>query len=218
MQDLPLLEKLDWIFTSANWSINFPNTLAYPLARVSSDHIPIHIQVGSDIPKASIFRFENYWMEFDGFYETVLQCWNRNQSLPNSANDITARFKCLRLGLKKWSKNLSKLNTNISACNYVLYMMDGIEDQRALSIMEANFKIILKQHILKLLEVKRIYWKSRFKMRSVRLDDENTDFFHAMATQSYRKNYITNIVGEVESLSKIMTIKLQLFGGPTKKD
>ena len=60
MQDLPLLEKLDWIFTSANWSINFPNTLAYPLARVSSDHIPIHIQIGSDIPKASIFRFENY--------------------------------------------------------------------------------------------------------------------------------------------------------------
>ena len=75
-------------------------------------------------------------------------------------------------------------------------MMDGIEDQRALSSIEANFKIILKKYILKLLVVKRIYWKSRFKMRSVRLDDENTDFFHAIATQSYRKNYITYIVGE----------------------
>lgn len=33
-------------------------------------------------------------------------------------------------------------------------------------------------------------------MRSVRLDDENTDFFHAMATQSFRKNYITSILND----------------------
>ena len=58
MQDSPLLEKLDWIFTSANWTLTFPNTQAHPLAGVTSDHIPIHIQIGSDIPKASIFRFE----------------------------------------------------------------------------------------------------------------------------------------------------------------
>ena len=170
--------------------------MAHPLARVTSDHIPIHIQIGSDIPKSSIFRFENYWFEFDGFYETVIQCWNRNQQMTNSAKDTAARFKCLRMGLKKWSKNLSKLNTNISACNYVLSMIDGIEDQRNLSTIEANFRIIIKNHIAKLLEVKRIYWKSRFKMRSIQLDDENTEFFHAMATQSYRKKYITTINNE----------------------
>ena len=170
--------------------------MAHPLARVTSDHIPIHIQIGSDIPKSSIFRFENYWLEFDGFYETVIQCWNRNQQLTNSAKDTAARFKCLRMGLKKWSKNLSKLNTNISACNYVLSMIDGIEDQRNLSTIEANFRTIIKNHIAKLLEVKRIYWKSRFKMMSIQLDDENTEFFHAMATQSYMKNFITTINDE----------------------
>ena len=98
--------------------------------------------------------------------------------------------------LKKWSKNLPKLSTNISACNYVLSMLDGIEDQRILSTMEANFRIILRKHISKLMEVERIYWKTRFKMRCVKLDDENTDYFHAMATQSYRKNYITFINDE----------------------
>ena len=75
-------------------------------------------------------------------------------------------------------------------------MIDGIEDQRNLSTIEANFRIIIKNHIAKLLEVKRIYWKSRFKMRSIQLDDENTEFFHAMATQSYRKNFITTINDE----------------------
>jgi hypothetical protein len=30
MQDNPLLEKLDWIFTSANWTTLFPHTIATP--------------------------------------------------------------------------------------------------------------------------------------------------------------------------------------------
>ena len=75
-------------------------------------------------------------------------------------------------------------------------MIDGIEDQRNLSTIEANFRTIIKNHIAKLLEVKRLYWKSRFKMRSIQLDDENTEFFHAMATQSYRKNFITSLQDE----------------------
>jgi hypothetical protein len=32
MQNNPLLEKLDWVFTSAEWTTEFPNTLSYPLS------------------------------------------------------------------------------------------------------------------------------------------------------------------------------------------
>jgi endonuclease/exonuclease/phosphatase family metal-dependent hydrolase len=38
MQDVPLLERLDWVFTSAEWTSEFPNTLSYPLSRMGSDH------------------------------------------------------------------------------------------------------------------------------------------------------------------------------------
>jgi endonuclease/exonuclease/phosphatase family metal-dependent hydrolase len=58
MQDTPLLEKLDWIFTSHNWTTTFPNTIASPMARLGSDHVPILIQVGTDITRAQLFRFE----------------------------------------------------------------------------------------------------------------------------------------------------------------
>jgi endonuclease/exonuclease/phosphatase family metal-dependent hydrolase len=73
MQDSPLLERLDWVFTSPDWTTEFPNTLSFPLARLGSDHVPIHVQIGNNIPKSSIFRFENHWLEFDGFYDTVKQ-------------------------------------------------------------------------------------------------------------------------------------------------
>jgi endonuclease/exonuclease/phosphatase family metal-dependent hydrolase len=71
MQNTPLLEKLDWIFTSSMWTITFPNTMAYPMARLGSDHVPILIEIGSVIPKAQIFRFEEYWLDFDGLDEVV---------------------------------------------------------------------------------------------------------------------------------------------------
>ena len=37
MQAEPLLVQLDWFFTSAAWTIKFPNTLVNPLARPTSD-------------------------------------------------------------------------------------------------------------------------------------------------------------------------------------
>uniref|UniRef100_M8D2A4 DNA methyltransferase 1-associated protein 1 n=1 Tax=Aegilops tauschii TaxID=37682 RepID=M8D2A4_AEGTA len=42
MQDNPLLEKLDWIFTSANWTISLPDTIALSMARITSDNNPMH--------------------------------------------------------------------------------------------------------------------------------------------------------------------------------
>ena len=60
MQDDPLLEQIDWVFTSANWISVYPDTLLLPLTRPTSDHIPCKIQIGTNIPKAQVFRFENY--------------------------------------------------------------------------------------------------------------------------------------------------------------
>lgn len=62
LQEDALLQKLDWVFTSAAWSLSFPNTLALPLARLTSDHIPCLVQISSSIPRAAVFRFENYWV------------------------------------------------------------------------------------------------------------------------------------------------------------
>jgi hypothetical protein len=127
VQDNPLLEKLDWIFTSKNWTVNFPNTLATPMARLGSDHVPILIQVGTDIPRAQIFRFEEYWMDFDGFYETVSKCWDEATYYQDPARTICAKLKSTRYGLKRWSKNISKLNNIISNCHFTLALLDGIK-------------------------------------------------------------------------------------------
>jgi hypothetical protein len=76
MQTNPLLEQIDWFFTSPAWTIKFPNTMVNPLAKPTSDHVPSVISVGTSIPKAQVFRFENHWTKMPGFLDVVARIWN----------------------------------------------------------------------------------------------------------------------------------------------
>ena len=105
-QDQSLFEKLDRIFTSSNWTSKFLNALAIPLAKISSDHVPIKVQIDSHIPKCHIFRLEEFWIEFEGFIETVENHWLNNAHFGDSAKNIVSKFKSIKKGLKNWSKKL----------------------------------------------------------------------------------------------------------------
>lgn len=45
MQQDPLLEQLDWFFTSVNWTTSYPNTMVLPLAKPISDHVPCKVVI-----------------------------------------------------------------------------------------------------------------------------------------------------------------------------
>src|ERR1041385_638698 len=133
MQDAPLLEKLDWVFTSEHWTASFPNTSVRTLAKRTSDHAPFCISIGTTIPKARIFRFENFWLKHKDFKQVVSDIWNQPTQEPNSAKNITAKFKRLRKGLKIWAKSISNLAAAIKATNEVIHMWDFLEESRPLS-------------------------------------------------------------------------------------
>jgi hypothetical protein len=78
MQDDPLLQRLDWFFSSLAWTVNFPNTLALPLAMTTSDHAPCVIFTETSIPKSEIFRVENSWMDMEGFLPLVELNWTHS--------------------------------------------------------------------------------------------------------------------------------------------
>ena len=196
MQSEPLLEQLDWFFTSPNWTIDFPNTEVLPMAKITSDHIPCKIIISTNIPRANLFRFENFWVEQDDFLDTVLDCWNITPTLNDAARNISSKFKALRASLKHWSKHLSNLGLLISNCNQVICFIDALEDRRELYNPEANLRCAVKRQLQKWLRYKNLYWKKRFTVNRIKLGDECTKFFHGMATISYRKNAISQIMNE----------------------
>jgi hypothetical protein len=137
--------------------------------------------------------FENFWVSLPDFIPTVQFFWNLQQGRIDLALNISAKFKTLRRGLKARSKEISKLNKLINNSSYVLALLDGLEEQRPLSLMERNFRKQLQAHLLKLLESKRVYWKQRSTIRWVKFGDENTKLFHSIATHKFKRNYITSL-------------------------
>jgi hypothetical protein len=196
MQYNPLLEQLDWCFTTLAWTSTYPSTLMLPLAKTLSDHTPCYVQIGTSIPKAQIFRVENHWFHQPGFMELVEQSWSSQVQATNSATRIAAKFKALRRILKNWSKSISKLGNLIKTCNDAILLLDKLEEQRRLSIPESNCRGIIKEQVKKLLRCKNEYWRQRFTIRWVQLGDEPIRFFHAAATKRYRKNTISILQDE----------------------
>lgn len=126
MQHAPLLEKLDWIFSSESWTLKYPSTLAYSLAKPLSDHVPYVVQIQTDIPKSTLFMFEDFWLLHPSFKDTVKSIWAQNVSEPNSAKRISAKFKRLRKGLKLWAKSISNLTATIKSTNEAIIFFDTL--------------------------------------------------------------------------------------------
>jgi hypothetical protein len=186
----PLLERLDWFFSSNSWTSRYPNTLVKTLVMETSDHWPCVVEIGTKIPQGRIFRFENYWLNHDDFASVVVQEWVSPEGISDAARLLTAKFKNLRKGLRTWKQQLPNLARTINNIKSVLHFLETIEILRDLSLPEWNFRNLVTEKLIFLLKQQKIYWKQRGKIKWVREGDAGTKFFHAHATIKHRRNTI----------------------------
>lgn len=74
--------------------------------------------------------------------------------------------------------------------------MDGLEDRRSLYNTKSNLRTLVKRQLATLLHYKNVYWRKRYIVNRIRLGEECTKFFHAMATISHRRNSIPQLLNE----------------------
>lgn len=160
-QTPPLMERLDWFFSSSSWTLKYPKTVVKALVMETSDHCPCVIEIDTKIPSGKIFRFENYWLDKEEFIPILLQGWSLEQENLDSAKAIIAKFKNLRRLLKSWQSNFPSLASSIANVKAVLYLLDAIECFRDLSLFEWNFRDIISSKLISLLKQQRTYWKQR---------------------------------------------------------
>jgi hypothetical protein len=76
-QAAPIFATLDRVFASTTWEQKFPMSTVRDLSRVVSDHTPLLLDTGHNIPHSpKIYRFEKWWINQDGFSELVRKVWN----------------------------------------------------------------------------------------------------------------------------------------------
>jgi hypothetical protein len=141
----PKLERLVWFFTSSSLTLNYPGTTAHALNMEPSDHAPCLIHITTNIPKAKVFHFENYWMENEHFLEVVIHGWLVPTFQQDPAKIVTTKFKNLRV-LRAWQAQISNLKANIDNVKTVLIFLGILEEHMDLSIEEWNFRSLLKKN------------------------------------------------------------------------
>jgi hypothetical protein len=72
------------------------------------------VTIETKIPKAQIFRFENFWMHHSKLKEIVQAAWQIPTEYSDAAKRINAMLKNVRRGLKLWSRNLHCLKKLIA--------------------------------------------------------------------------------------------------------
>jgi hypothetical protein len=105
-------------------------------ALTTSHHVPCVISIEKAIPKSTIFRFENSWLDMEGFLTLVELSWPHSIHYEDAAKSITTKFKTLRKNLKTWIKKLSPIKEGIADLNELISLLDAIENFRDLSAME----------------------------------------------------------------------------------
>lgn len=94
---------------------------------------------------------------------------------------------------------------------------DKLEEIRLLCPHENIFRNVIKGHLRNLLAMQNVYWKQRYTQRVMQFGDENTEFFHAISTERYRRNTNSQIVDESGRMVSDHGEKSALFHQEFKK-
>jgi hypothetical protein len=131
---------------------NYPWSFVTTLSRDIFDHCPCLVSISTDIPKAKVFRFENYWMMREEFMEVMEHAWSIPNNQPDVAKRLGSKFKNMRKFLKQWHGNIANLAKTIENSKRMILLLDSMEEFRDLTLEEWNFRKIVQAHLQSLLQ------------------------------------------------------------------
>jgi hypothetical protein len=69
-------EKLDRVLVFVEWDLAYLLAVVTGKSKDFSNHVPLMLKYGSPPPHCNSFRYENCWVERDGFQEIVEKSWS----------------------------------------------------------------------------------------------------------------------------------------------
>nr|XP_033512764.1 uncharacterized protein LOC117277437 [Nicotiana tomentosiformis] len=191
--------RIDRFLLSSEWNEYFGSVKQIALPRVVSDHKPIVLESGDWSSDPSYFKFENMWLQQEGFLDLVKQWW-QSYTVNGSPNFILAqKLKLLKKDLAIWNKEVfGKLSTRINKAMEELQMLEQATERRAQTLDEKNNILRLKVEIQQLAKTEETSWRQKSRCLWLKEGDRNTKYFQRIANSNRRYNHIDRLqVGEV---------------------
>ncbi|GFY82660.1 hypothetical protein Acr_02g0009000 [Actinidia rufa] len=98
--------RLDRFLVSSEWERDHLDARQYSLPRVVSDHKPVYLVGGGIHRGLAPFRFENMWLQVEGFRDLVREWWEGYEVFGSALHRLAKKLRWLKEDLKRWNKEV----------------------------------------------------------------------------------------------------------------
>ncbi|XP_030508978.2 uncharacterized protein LOC115723633 [Cannabis sativa] len=181
--------RIDRALVSPSWFHVFPSAKLINLEVSTSDHCPIQLLL--DVVKRTEvqkkFRFENLWLREPACAQIVKDTWELL-----SGCSIIEKISFCGDKLMVWGKDyVGNFKDRIRDCKTEIRKWNGGRDDASIR----NYKSV-EARLQEVLIQKEIFWRQRSKKLWLKEGDQNSKYFHAMATSRRRNNSIQRLKNE----------------------
>ena len=144
------------------------------LPRVISDHCPLLLEAIVVRCGRSAFKFENMWLQAEGFVDRVQQWWISYSFTGSPSFILTQKLKALKADLKKWNREVFSDLAFRKNLLTKLFGLDAREELVGLSNEVQIRRIQLKGDIEHLASLEEISWRQKSRALFVKEGDNNS--------------------------------------------
>ena len=126
--------------------ISLPNIcFLHSLPSLMSDHTPLLLQGDIEHYQNSTFRFENFWVNMDGFKEMVQQVWSKPVHSTLPLKRLNTKLARLAKGIRRWGREkVGDTRLQLAIVKEVLSQLVAAQENRLLTNQEKRTAPTLK--------------------------------------------------------------------------
>ncbi|GFY88597.1 hypothetical protein Acr_06g0005370 [Actinidia rufa] len=189
-----VVDGLARFLVSSKWEGDHLDVSQYCLLRVVSDHKPMFLARGGMHRGSAPFRFENMWLEVEGFRDLFRNWWEGYEVSGSPSYRLARKLRLLKEDLKRWNREVfGRVEIRLATLTEELQALESKEHFMGLSDVERDHRVEIKAEIGRLLMAEETFWRQKSRATWLSERDRNTAFFHQVANAHRRFNYIGKI-------------------------